>query len=186
VKDLLANKMKHAFPLFLKTCHITQGWMHSTRLLKSAEAVAQDRPELEAWVKRMCERCRRSNNSTPFHSCGECPEYTRSRRCELFVCCRWDAHADDWERPWAVPHNAMTDTLNAGSMLQELCVHRSHRPPAAARITHAVHGSPGRIPVSVLMLTRSWAERPSPARRALRARRARRPHAAHALHAAAP
>ena len=82
--DLLANRTG-PFPVFMKVCHITQGWAHSTRLLKSYASVAASRKELDEWVRNM-----------------------------------WEAHANDWERPWATAHNALTDTLAPGVMLQEL------------------------------------------------------------------
>ena len=50
VSDLLQNKTGHAFPMFLKTCHITQGWAHSTKLLRSYSSVVAHREELEEWV----------------------------------------------------------------------------------------------------------------------------------------
>ncbi len=85
IRDLLDNRTGHEFPMFMKMCHITQGWQHATRLLKSRASVVANRAELEGWVSQL-----------------------------------WRAHANDWERPWAAAHNALTDTLGPGVMVQEL------------------------------------------------------------------
>jgi len=82
--DLIANRSGVAYPSYFKACHITQGWAHSTRRVKSYKWLHDNRAMLDEWLGRL-----------------------------------WGMHADDWERPWVVAHNAMTDTLGPGMLIQE-------------------------------------------------------------------
>ena len=83
VRDLLSNATRSEYPMFLKICHITQGWQHATRSVPSYAQLAAQREEVGAWVSQL-----------------------------------WAARANDWERPWVIEHNALTDTLAAGVMSQ--------------------------------------------------------------------
>ena len=51
VADLLDDPtLADAFPLFLKACHITQGWEHSVKYLRSRAWLEENRSEVEEWM----------------------------------------------------------------------------------------------------------------------------------------
>jgi hypothetical protein len=53
VTDLLENRTGHDFPMYLKMCHLTQGWQRATRRLKSREELEANRAEVEDWIGKL-------------------------------------------------------------------------------------------------------------------------------------
>lgn len=72
-----------SWPVFLKTCHLTQGSSASTRPLFSKGSAVGAADELTRWLTK-----------------------------------KWNYRADDWERPWRIDGNLLTDHLVPGIILQ--------------------------------------------------------------------
>ena len=86
VSDLIDDPaLTESFPMFMKACHITQGWEHSVKYLRSHEWLEENREAVAEWMGTL-----------------------------------WDKKANDWARQWVVPHNALTDTLVQGALVQKL------------------------------------------------------------------
>eukprot|EP00041_Stephanoeca_diplocostata_P027204 m.746217 g.746217 ORF g.746217 m.746217 type:complete len:451 (+) comp23133_c1_seq9:329-1681(+) len=83
ISDGTAMANATRFPVFLKTCHLTQGSSKSTRPLPSAAWAAENADNLANWLAE-----------------------------------KWEYRADDWERPWRVDGNVLTDHLTPGILLQ--------------------------------------------------------------------